>query len=288
MNEDIKSIEVLIRSKLETFSKREKVIANFFVEQLTDVAFLSIHDISNKLSVGRASIVRFSQKLGYDGFFALKQDIKNHLQSSIAPLERYQLALKNPSTSYTSMAQIAENEVNNINFIVNNFDKVSFEKAAKLIANSDIIYCTGYNMSSFVAGMLSYLLQRVGLKSFPTNLGGRSLEEQLINVGSNDVLVTFSNPPYSSETIKAAQFAKEQGCKVISFTNSIASPIVKYSDIVITVKSDSEILTNSFSAILVVLYALVNEIAIHNKVRFAQTVDKKHSVGERLHKKEIE
>ena len=279
MSEDIKSIEMLIRNNLDSFSKKEKEIANFFVEQLTDVAFLSIHDISKKLSVGRASIVRFANKLGYDGFYALKQDVKNHLQSSIAPLERYQLALKNPSSGYTTMSQIAENEVNNINFVVNNFDKLSFEKAAKLLAHADIVYCAGYNMSSFIAGMLSYLLQRIGLKSFPTTLGGRSLEEQLINIGTNDVLVTFSNPPYSPETITAAKFAQEQGCKVVSFTNSIASPIVKYSDIVISVKSDSEIFTNSYSALLVVLYALVNEIAIHNKVRFRKTVDKKHTSG---------
>ena len=276
MDAPIKSIELLIRSKLDTFSKREKVIANFFVEQLTDIAFLSIHDISEKLSVGRASIVRFSQKLGYEGFYALKQDIKNQLQTSIAPLERYQLALKNPSAGYTSISQIAENEVNNINFIVNNFDRASFEKAAKVLANAETVYCTGYNMSSFIAGILSFLLQRIGLKSFPTNLGGRSLEEQLINIGPNDVLVTFSNPPYSVETINAAQFAQNQKCQIISFTNSIASPIVQYSDIVLSVKSDSEIFTNSFSAILVVLYALVNEIAIHNKVRFTKAVDKKH------------
>jgi Transcriptional regulators len=272
----IKSIDMLIRSKLESFSKREKVIANFFVEQMTDVAFLSIHDIAEKLGVGRASIVRFAQKLGYDGFYDLKHDIKNQLQTSIAPLERYQLALKDSAAGYTSILQIADNEVNNINFTVNNLDKKAFNKAAKLLAQAETVYCSGYNMSSFLAGIMSFLLQRIGLKSFPTNLGGRSLEEQLINISRKDVLVTFSNPPYSVETIKATQFAKKQQCSVISFTNSIASPIVQSSDIVLTVKSDSEIFTNSFSAILVVIYALVNEIAIHNKVRFSRAVDKKH------------
>ena len=277
MDSSEKSLEIIIRSKLDTFSKREKVIANFFVEQLNDVAFLSIHDISEKLSVGRASIVRFAQKLGYDGFYALKQDIKNQLQTSIAPLEKYQLALNDVTHSSTSITQIAENEVSNINFVVNNIDKKSFEQAAKMLAQAETIYCAGYNMSSFLAGILSFLLQRIGLKSFPTNLGGRSLEEQLINVGPKDVLVAFSNPPYSIETIKAAQFAKKQKCKILSVTNSIASPIVQHSDIVLSVKSDSEIFTNSFSAILVVLYALVNEIAIHNKSRFKRAIDKKHA-----------
>jgi DNA-binding MurR/RpiR family transcriptional regulator len=278
MDNSIKSIENLIRSKLDTLSNREKVIANFFIEQSTNIAFLSIHDISEKISVGRASIVRFAQKLGYDGFYELKLDIKNQLQNKIAPLERYQLALKDSALGVTSINQIAENEVNNINFVVNNFDKKTFDQAAKLLANAETIYCSGFNMSSFLAGSLSFLLQRIGLKSFPTNLGGRSLEEQLINVGSKDVLVTFSFPPYSTETIKAAQFAKKQKCKIISFTNSVASPIIQHSNLVLSVKTDSVIFTNSYSAILVVLYALVNEVAIHNKARFRRAIDKKLSV----------
>lgn len=277
MNGTNKSIEILIREKLGSFSKRERIIADYFITHNVEAAFLSIHDISEKLAVGRASIVRFAQKLGYEGFYEMKQDIQSRIQTEIAPMEKYQLALKESASRHTSIIQIAENEVNNINYLINNFDQEVFEKAAKIIAKADMVFCTGFNMSSFPAGILSFLLQRIGIKSFATNLGGRALEEQLINIGKKDVLVVFSNPPYSVETIRATEFAKKQGCTVIAITNSLTAPIVQHSDVVLSVKSDSRIFTNSFSAVLVLIYALVDDIAIHNKIRFSRAMDKKHT-----------
>lgn len=277
MKTEIKSFEELINSKLNKLSKNEKLIANYFLENYNNLAFLSIHEISDKLSVGKSSIVRFTKKLGYDGFHSFKKDIKNQLKSSIAPLEKFRLAINGSHPELTSVTEIAKNEVHNINVLLNNFDNKSFKKAVNLISNSTLIYTTGFNLSSFMAGIMSYLLQRIGLKSFPTNLGGRSLDEQLININNNDTLIAFSLPPYSNETIKAAEFAKRQNAKVISFTNSKTAPIVSYSDIVLIVKSDSTIFTNSFSATLVLTYSLVNEVALHNKERFKQTVQKKLS-----------
>lgn len=277
MSNKNQSLDSLIHSKLGEFSKSEKLIADYFLEQQNDIAFLSIHQLSHKLSVGRASIVRFAQKLGYDGFLDLKQDIKNHLQSSIAPLEKFRLAINGSSKDFISISQIAGNEVSNINWLVNNIDAKAFKKAIGILSGANVIYTTGFNLSSFLAGITSYLLQRIGLKSFPTTLGGRSLDEQLININRNDVLIAFSLPPYSPETIKAAEFAKKQKCQVISFTNSLAAPIVPCSDVSLIVKTDSEIFTNSFSATLVLLYSLVNELAVHNKTRFKETVKKKFS-----------
>ena len=268
------SLDALIRTNIDNCSKREKIIAEYFLEQLNDIAFLSIHDISQKLNVGPSSVIRFAKKLGYAGFLELKNDIKNHIKLSIAPLEQFRLSIDGSSAPVTSIQQIAEFEVNNINHLVNNLNEESLHKAISILSRAPFIYTTGYNLSSFLAGIASYLLHRVGMKSFPTNLGGRSLDEQLVTMNSDDALIAFSLPPYSAQTISAARFAKRLNCKVIAITNSPASPIVKYSDVVFRVKSESGIFTNSVSSTLLVLYVLVNELAILNKGRFKKTAKK--------------
>jgi DNA-binding MurR/RpiR family transcriptional regulator len=275
-----RSLEALIRSKVDTFSKGEKVIAGYFLEELNDVAFLSIHDISRKLKVGESSIVRFARKLGYKGFLELKHDIKTHLKSSIAPRERFRLTINGASSQEHSVHRIAEYEVNNINYVVNHFDEGSFRKAVAILSHANIVYSTGYNLSSFLAGITSYLLERIGMKSVPTNLGGRALDEQLIAMKSHDALIAFSLPPYSPQTIKAAKFAKTLKCRVIAFTDSLSSPVVPYADVVLRVKSESGIFTNSISSTLLTLYVLVHELAIRDKARFKQTGDKMKLLSE--------
>lgn len=267
-------LDSLIRSRINEFTTTERKIAEFLLDEQNEIAFLSIHDLSDKLKVGRASILRLANKLGFKGYLELRREISNRLQEKIAPLEKYKIMLNNPNDEFNSIHAIAENEVANINFIVNNFDKKSFNKAIEIISKARYLYSIGFNLSNFLAGITSYLLQRVGLKSFPVNMIGFSLKEQLISADRKDVLIAFSLPPYSRETNEAIEFVKKQNCKVISFTNSLTSPVVPLSDVTLLIKTDSKLLTNSISSAIVLIYTLVNEIALKNKNHSIEIINK--------------
>ncbi len=274
MKKNKESIDNLIRSRLNEFTATEKKIANFFLDEQNEIAFLSIHDLADQLMVGRASIIRFANKLGFKGYLELRREISARLQKNITPLEKYKIMLNNPKKELNSINEIAENEVGNINFVLNNFDKKAFEHAVEIINKAKNVYIIGFNLSSFLAGITSYLMQRIGLRSFPVNLGGFSFLEQLVNVSKDDALIAFSLPPYSRETIEATDFARKQKCKIISFTNSFTSPIVALSDVTLRIQTDSKILTNSISSAIVLIYTLINELASKNKNHSMEVINK--------------
>ncbi|MCF8261520.1 MAG: MurR/RpiR family transcriptional regulator [Melioribacteraceae bacterium] len=272
-------LEELIRSKNKEFTATEKKIANFVLAQYKEIPFLSIHDFAERIGVGRASIMRFTKKLGFEGFLSLKKEINTRMMNTLAPMEKFRLSLDHEVSQNTFLNEVGETEVNNINQTLNNYNPKSYKQAVDLISKANIVYTVGYNLSSFLADILSYLLQRIGAKSLSTSIGGRSLVDQLMNLDKKDVVVTISLPPYSTETIDAAKYAKQHGVKVISFTDSYTSPIVSVSDIILLVKTESQIFSNSFSAISVIFYALVYEVAVKNKPRSLE------ALNERLNKK---
>ncbi len=274
MKRDYNSIDELISAKSSNFSKTEIKIASFFLEKQNEIAFMSIHDLADRLGVGRATILRFTNKLGFKGFFDLKKVLASNIHSNVAPLEKFKLMLEQSAVGFNSINQIAENEVANINYIINNYDEKAFAKGIDILNCANYVYTIGYDLSSFMAGITSYLLKRIGLKSSQINLGSLSFPDQLVNVGKNDVLVTFSLPPYSLETINAAKFVKDQKAKVISFTNSPVAPIIEYSDVTLLIKTDSKGLTNSLSAPMVLIYSLINEIAAKDKNRSVKVMNR--------------
>ena len=89
--------------------------------------------------------------------------------------------------------------------------------------------------------------------------------EQLVLAKKRDVVVGFSFPPYSRETIDAAAFAKERGAQVISFTDTLTSPMTYHADRVIVVRSRNMLYTNSIAAISIMINAIVTQIALKNK-----------------------
>ncbi len=263
-----------IKNNINTFTKTEKKIAKFVSENQKDIAFYSIHDLSEKLKLGRASIIRFANKLGYDGFASFRKEVISELRNDITPLEKYKIHLHDSSDDNFSLNQIAKNEVDNINYTLNNLDKKSLDKSVDYIRKANSIYIVGMSLSSYLSGITSYLLQRIGYKAFYLNQPGLSFIEQLININSKDVLIAFSFPDFSKETIQAAEYAVKQKVKVIAITNSITAPIVEHSSSQLIVKTDSYNFTNSLSPIVVMIYGLISEVVVKDKNRSLKALDR--------------
>ncbi len=70
--------------------------------------------------------------------------------------------------------------------------------------------------------------------------------EQILFLTKHDLLIVFSFPPYSKETIEAVKFAKGKGIKTIAITNKQSAPVTLYSADSLYVKSENMLFTNSF------------------------------------------
>ena len=83
-----------------------------------------------------------------------------------------------------------------------------------------------------------------------------------------DLLITFSFPPYSRQTVEAAELAHQKNIPVISFSDNKTSPVAQFSTHMLIAKTDNILFTNSLGAISMLINALVTEIALteENKV----------------------
>ncbi len=269
----INKLSEKIKSHYSTFSKTEKKIADYFLENSNSVVFLSIHEIAKRMNVGPSSIMRFSTKLEYSGFSSLKKDLGSFIQDDLAPLDKFKLHLNDPNSSPNTIEQIAQNEVNNINSLVNNFNEKQFQNIVKILLKAENVYTIGVGLSSHLANLTSYMLRRIGTKSFALNKLGITYSEQLMPIGKNDVLLAFSLPTYSIETIEAAKHFYENKSKIIGITNKITAPIIQYTTEHMLIKSDSKYIAGSLGAINVLIYTIVNEIAHRDKNRAMSAIE---------------
>ena len=82
-----------------------------------------------------------------------------------------------------------------------------------------------------------------------------------------DLLIVFSFPPYSKETIDAAEYAHKRKIDVIAITNKHASPATFFTKANLIVRSENMLYTNSFAAISVLINAIATACAIKDKQR---------------------
>ena len=70
MNRDILTV---IQENMSTFSKGQKLIANYILESYDKAAFMTASRLGKTVSVSESTVVRFAAELGYDGYPSMQQ-----------------------------------------------------------------------------------------------------------------------------------------------------------------------------------------------------------------------
>jgi DNA-binding MurR/RpiR family transcriptional regulator len=274
-----KEIKIRIQSQYPKLPRKHKNLGDFFIENFDKIPFLNVHQISEATSSSVASVVRFAQRIGFKGFLELRDQISKELQTRIHNKEIFSL-VDNGRIKNDILASVAQMDIENINETLHTLDRKNYEAAIKMILNAKRVYSAGLGISFLLARVLAYQLNQVAIDAKNFNHDDSSFMEQVLFLNSDDLIIAFSYPPYSKETVDMAKLAKEKNVKVISVTNKDSSPITYYSDATLIVKSNNLLFTNSFAAISVVINAIATQCAYKNKSKTEKILQEMNDIAD--------
>ena len=222
-----------IRFLYNEMGSAEKRIADYILENTQDIISYSISELSSLCNCGDATVVRFSRRLGFDGFQALKIGIAQELTTTSS--------LNSEISKEDSCFDIFKKRINSITISLQNtesvLDKDELEKAANLIINAKRIVIFGLGNSAAVANDAAHKFLRLGLNAQACcdnhlqAIIASHLDRQSVAIG-------ISHSGSSTDIVDALRLSKIGGASTICVTNYGNSPIVKSADVVLHTKSD--------------------------------------------------
>lgn len=266
-----------IRSNYKKLPRNQKKIADFFVENFDKIPFSNVQDISKATDVSVASVVRFSQRIGFIGFSELRDEISSNLQNQLKNNDKFSL-IENADLNDDIFTSVANQEIKNINETLKFIERENFKVAVDLIFRADHIYTAGLGISFLLSRILAYQLNQVGIKASHFRHDDTLFLEQALFLKKDDLVIVLSFPPYSKETIDMAKFVYGSDIKVISITNKLSAPATFYSNLSLIVKSENMLFTNSLSAISVLINAMATECALRDKKRAKRMLHKSSDI----------
>ncbi len=261
-----KEIKEKIKSKYDSLPKNQRKIAEHFLNNFDKIPFLNVHDLSEATGASVASIVRFAQRAGFKGFSDLRDTIASSLQKDLYSKEYFPLFEKH-KIEEDLLTEVAGLDIKNINDTLNLVERKTFNYIVDRISGSGKVFTAGLGISYLLAEILAYQLTQVGISSSVLKHSHTLFNEQILFLNPKDILIVFSFPPYSKETIEAAEFAKRKKIEVIAITNEPASPVTFFTKANLIVKSENMLYTNSFAAISVLINAIATACAVKDKPR---------------------
>ena len=249
-------------SRLDDLSPQLKKVARYIVEYPGDVALLSIREVAKRAGVQPATVLRLATTLGFESYVALREVYRNRLRQSQAafPFSGRARELQRStrvSESSELLGQVMSAEIENIRetFSANNEKTVA--RVVKLIEGAAHVYVLGQRSCFPAAFLFNYVYRLFRPNSILLNSHGGAFVDELRGVGLKDVLVAISIEPYTAEVVRAAQFARNEGARVIAITDSRVSPIRKSATETLITVTRSPSFFHSILSVMALVHGLI-------------------------------
>ncbi len=267
-------IESRIREKQSGFSKGQKKIAAAILENYDKAAYLTAARLGEMVSVSESTVVRFAIELGYAGYPELQHAVQELVRTKLTSNQRIQvsnLRLGNGNV----LDNVLASDISKIKYTLENINHESFNGAVDALCEARRAYIFGLRSSASLASFLSFNLELISDNvRFVQPTSNGEVFEQMLEIGSEDVVFAISFPRYSSKLINAVKYAHAQGARVIALTDSIMSPIATDADFVLTAQSDMAAYVDSLVAPLSILNAILVALTQKMEARITARFDK--------------
>lgn len=243
---------------------QQRAIADYLLEHLQSVPFLSIPELARRTGASEATVVRFAQRIGFSGFGELKAALVELLQSRLASVA--------PSSEEEELCEdmldtVAALEISNIERTIETVDRSTFAAVAEAAFSADHTYTFGMGVSAHLADLAAYTLTQAGVRATALSTRFTSPREQAVALRHGDVLIVFSFPPYSRQSIQLVADASSRGADTVAICDRLTAPAAAAARWALSVKSDNTMFTNAVAAITVLFNALAAEIAASHRER---------------------
>ncbi len=236
---------------------QQRNIAEYLLEHLDTVPFLSVPELARRCGVSEATIVRFGQRIGFSGFAELKMALVELLQSRLGVDENREAS----DLGEDLLESVAGHEGRNIRLTVENTDREVFAAIAELVFSADHVYTFGMGISANLAELAAYTLVQVGVAAHPMSTGFSSPKEQLVALKKSDLVLVISLPPYSRQSLELVDASAEAGAATVVLSDRLIAPPARRAGLSLAVKSDNLTFTNAVAAMTVVINALATAVA---------------------------
>ncbi|GHJ36824.1 MurR/RpiR family transcriptional regulator [Streptomyces sp. TS71-3] len=202
----------LIEACAGELSRTDRRIADHLLEHMEDVPFLRAAEIAERLGVSAASVTRFAQRLGFDGYPRLQDAVRADLRSVLAPPR---VPAGEDGSRY---ARVWDREMRNLEALRELPDDV-LDGAARMIAEAGTVWVLGGRASESAAAALAFSLARVrdGVRSVDSS--ALHDYQPLLDLGPSDLLVALTFRRYTRSTAQIGRMFATRGVPILLITD---------------------------------------------------------------------
>jgi DNA-binding MurR/RpiR family transcriptional regulator len=220
---------VRIRGIYEALPRSERKVADYVLAYPDQVIHASVTDLAQTLEVSESTIVRFCQRLEYQGY----QEFKILLARDLGAPFRDTYDTITPQDDVAAVVyKTFQISIQALNDTLAVLSPDSIERATSFLVKAHHVYIFGCGGSGGTAQIAGQKLLRLGLPS--TVCSDPHTQTLLAGMATKqDTIIGVSFSGNNEDVIRAMRVAQERRARIIAITNYPTSPAAKLADVVL-------------------------------------------------------
>ena len=226
---------LLIKECLNSLTETEQRLGCYLLDHTSEVIHMNAKEYASACASSPAAVVRFSKRLGFKGFTALKLDLAR--ESGQGDVDDFQAVIRDNDDMETIVRKAERIHLQNTSLTYQMLNVSILSQAVEEICAGRRIHLFGVGASGLLAMDFLYKSSRIGIPATyhadaHTNLATASL------LGPEDIVIAISYSGETRETVLAARAAKDRGCKIIAITQANHNTLARLADYPLYVPSE--------------------------------------------------
>ena len=236
------AVRKLIGQAFESLSPELQRASRWLLQHQAALALHSMRTSAREAGVSPATMTRLAQRLGFDGFEALREPFMRHLASNaaVATTRRASRAKpgQEPSASEAEALLVAR-QLDNVASVRALNTPEALRRAADTLLQAPSVSFLGMRVCHGIAVHMHYVYSLMATNGRLLDDRGGTLADQITRLRPDDVVVAISQAPYTRQTVEGVHLAHQQHAQVVVLTDSPLSPIARQARHVLLFETES-------------------------------------------------
>lgn len=267
-----------IRQAYDGLTPSFRRLGEFILNHELDAAFMTATELAEALDVDAATVVRFSQTVGYTGYRELAREIRRVVKGDLTAAYA---SFPEAQTDAERLRALVENERHNLELA----NAQLTDKAAEvvdLIARAKHVWVVGDATAAALASVFADLLRAAGISAMALDANPATVAREALNWGANDLVIGIGMEGAGLDTAAVLRFAREKGAEVVVLSTSSVAPPAQVSERVILCPAGTPVGLNSFASMATMLSVIAQAVLGRDKAQMEARAARLREVTQQL------
>jgi DNA-binding MurR/RpiR family transcriptional regulator len=251
-----------IRRLYPELTPSQRQLSDYIAHSYRDAAFLTASELAERLGLNEATVIRFAQRLGYDGYPDLVSSIRELVQREL-------LVTPDPGEggSGDALALLAA-ELDNARRLVQSLSPTLVREIAGVLARASDIYVLGEGLGDQFSALMCGALQAAGYRACHVAPDPEALSAVLCEVSPDAVLVGISTDgEHTSLVASALRLARLKPCGTVAIACDALSPCAQAAEVAMICPQSGQLLLPPITAMAALVDVLAQALVALNPER---------------------